>query len=169
MLWLPSPNPVPRNVSLWIKFLSLFGYVTYRKELPGSSGLVKVAAMRKSVLIVDDNSFIRHALYEVFNREEDFEVCGVAENGRDAIEEARRLHPDLVVLDLSMPVMNGLDAARVLQRAMPSVPLIMYSAFEDRYSEQVARMRGISAIVSKSEHVSTLIDKARGLLYARAA
>lgn len=125
--------------------------------------------MRKTVLIVDDNAFIRHALYEVFNREEDFEVCGVAENGRDAIEEARRLHPDLVVLDLSMPVMNGLDAARVLQRVMPSVPLIMYSAFEDRYSEQVARVRGISAIVSKSEHVSILIDKARGLLYARAA
>ena len=125
--------------------------------------------MRKTVLIVDDNAFIRHALYEVFNREGDFEVCGVAENGRDAIEEAGRLHPDLVVLDLSMPVMNGLDAARVLQRVMPSVPLIMYSACEDRYSEQVARVRGVSAIVSKSEHVSVLIDKARGLLYPRAA
>lgn len=135
----------------------------------GVQDLRKVAAMRKTVLIVDDNAFIRHALYEVFNREEDFEVCGVAENGRDAIAEARRLHPDLVVLDLSMPVMNGLDAARVLQRVMPSVPLIMYSAFEDRYSEQVARMRGISAIVSKSERVSILIDKARGLLSARAA
>lgn len=125
--------------------------------------------MRKTVLIVDDNPFIRHALYEVFNREQDLEVCGVAENGREAITEARRLHPDLVVLDLSMPVMNGLDAARTLQRVMPSVPLIMYSAFEDRYSEQVARIRGISAIVSKSEHVSILIDKARGLLYRRAA
>lgn len=130
---------------------------------------MKVAAMRKAVLIVDDNASIRHALSEVFNREEDFEVCGVAENGRDAIAEARRLHPDLVVLDLSMPVMNGLDAARTLQRVMPSVPLIMYSAFEDRYSEQVARIRGISAVVSKSEHVSILIDKARGLLYRRAA
>ena len=130
---------------------------------------MKVTAMRKTVLIVDDNALIRHALSEVFNREEDFEVCGVAENGRDAIAEARRLHPDLVVLDLSMPVMNGLDAARTLQRVMPSVPLIMYSAFEDRYSEQVARIRGISAVVSKSEHVSILIDKARGLLYRRAA
>lgn len=130
---------------------------------------MKVTAMSKAVLIVDDNASIRHALSEVFNREEDFEVCGVAENGRDAITEARRLHPDLVVLDLSMPVMNGLDAARTLQRVMPSVPLIMYSAFEDRYSEQVARIRGISAVVSKSEHVSILIDKARGLLYRRAA
>ena len=125
--------------------------------------------MRKTILIVDDNTFIRHALYELFKREADFEVCGVAENGREAIQEAERLHPDLIVLDLCMPVMNGLDAARVLKHVMPSVPLIMYSAFEDRFSEQIARFRGISALVSKSEHVSVLIDKARGLLYPKAA
>jgi DNA-binding NarL/FixJ family response regulator len=125
--------------------------------------------MHKTVLIVDDNRFIRHALSEIFERESDFEVCGVAENGREGIEEAGRLHPDLIVLDLSMPVMNGLDAGRVLKRMMPSVPLIMYSAFEDRFSEQRARLIGISEVVSKSEHVSVLIDKARGLLYARAA
>jgi DNA-binding NarL/FixJ family response regulator len=125
--------------------------------------------MHKTVLIVDDNRFIRHALSEIFERESDFEVCGVAENGREGIEEAGRLQPDLIVLDLSMPVMNGLDAGRVLKRMMPSVPLIMYSAFEDRFSEQRARLIGISEVVSKSEHVSVLIDKARGLLYARAA
>jgi CheY-like chemotaxis protein len=56
---------------------------------------------------------------ETFKREEDLEVCGEAENGRDAIEKAQRLRPDLIVLDLSMPVMNGLDAARVLKRLMP--------------------------------------------------
>ena len=125
--------------------------------------------MRKTVLIVDDNTFIRHALHELFGRETDFEVCGVAENGRDAIDEAARLHPDLIVLDLSMPVMNGLDAARVLKRLMPAVPLIMYSAFEDRSSEQRARLIGISELVSKSERFSVLIDKARGLVYPRAA
>lgn len=79
--------------------------------------------MRKTVLIVDDNTFVRHALYELFQREEDFEVCGVAENGREAIEQAGHLHPDLIVMDLAMPVMNGLEAARVLKRMMPSVPL----------------------------------------------
>jgi len=121
--------------------------------------------MAKTVLIVDDNGFVRRALRELFKRETDIEVCGEAENGRLGIEEARRLHPDLIVLDLLMPVMNGLDAARVLQRLMPSVPLIMYSAFEDRFSEKVARLAGISALVSKSEHVSVLINKARGLLY----
>ncbi|HZQ93801.1 MAG TPA: response regulator [Candidatus Sulfotelmatobacter sp.] len=125
--------------------------------------------MRKTVLIVDDNTFIRHALYEVFNREADFEVCGVAENGREAIEAAGRLHPDLIVLDLSMPVMNGLEAARILKQTMPSIQLIMYSAFGDGFSAQKAGFSGISELVSKSERVSVLIAKARGLLNPKAA
>ena len=124
---------------------------------------------RKSVLIVDDSAYIRQALCELFNKEADFEVCGDAENGKKAIEKARELRPDLIVLDLSMPVMNGFDAARVLKRLMPAVRLIMYSAFGDRLAEKQARLVGISEVVSKSEHVSVLIHKARGLLYASAA
>jgi len=123
----------------------------------------------KSVLIVDDNAFIRQALCELFERESDFEVCGEAENGKQAIEEAQRLRPDLIVLDLSMPVMNGFDAARVLKRLMPTVLLIMYSAFGDRVAERQARLIGISEVVSKAEHASALIHKARGLLYSSAA
>jgi len=56
---------------------------------------------------VDDNAFIRKALCEMFEREEDFDICGEAENGRDAIEKAQQLRPDLIALDMSMPVMNG--------------------------------------------------------------
>lgn len=123
----------------------------------------------KSVLIVDDNAFIRQALCELFDRELDFEVCGEAENGKQAIEEAQKLRPDLIVLDLSMPVMNGFDAARVLKRLMPTVLLIMYSAFGDRVAEHQARLIGISEVVSKSEHASVLIHKARCLLYSSAA
>lgn len=125
--------------------------------------------MVKTVMVVDDNAFVRQALRKLFNREADFDVCGEAGNGREAIEQAGRLHPDLIVLDLSMPVMNGLDAARVLKRVMPTVPLIMYSAFEDRFSEGLAASIGVSALVSKSENVSVLIDRARGLLYPRVA
>ena len=125
--------------------------------------------MRTAVLIVDDNAFIRTALYEFFEREPDFKVCGMAENGREAIEEASRLHPDLIVLDLAMPVMNGLDAARALRCLMPTIPLILYSAFEDKLSEQVARLIGISEQVSKSDRVSVLIEKARSLVSRKAA
>jgi two-component system chemotaxis response regulator CheY len=118
----------------------------------------------KTVLIVDDNAFIRQALCELFKREADFDVCGEAENGKDAIKKAQDLCPGLIVLDLSMPVMNGFDAARVLKRLMPTVPLIMYSAFGDKLAEKQARLIGISEVVSKAEHAGVLIHKARGLL-----
>jgi YesN/AraC family two-component response regulator len=68
--------------------------------------------MARPSLIVDDNTHVRRAVCELFKREEDFTVCGEAANGREAIAKALELHPDLIVLDLSMPVMNGLDAAR---------------------------------------------------------
>jgi len=125
--------------------------------------------MAKTVLIVDDNTYIRQALCEQFKREADFEVCGEAENGKEAIAKARELHPDLIVLDLSMPVMNGLDAARELKRLMPTVPLIMYSAFGDTFMEQQARLIGISELVSKSQPAAILVSKARSLLYRTAA
>ena len=125
--------------------------------------------MAKSVLIVDDNAFVRQALCEIFERQPDFHVCGDAEDGREAIEMADQLCPDLIVLDLSMPVMNGLEAARVLKRMMPAVPLIMYSSFGDIFVEQQARLVGISGVVSKSDPVAVLIDKARTLLSDEAA
>jgi two-component system, chemotaxis family, chemotaxis protein CheY len=125
--------------------------------------------MAKTVLIVDDNSYIRQALCEQFKRESDFEVCGEAENGKEAIAKARELQPDLIVLDHSMPVMNGLDAARELKRLMPTVPLIMYSAFGDTFMEQQARLIGISELVSKSQPAAILVSKARNLVYHNAA
>jgi DNA-binding NarL/FixJ family response regulator len=127
------------------------------------------SALAKSVLIVDDSAIVRQGLCKLFNHESDFKICGEAENGKQAIEKAQKLHPDLIVLDLSMPVMNGLDAARALKRLMPTVLLIMYSAFGDRFVEHQARLIGISEVVSKSEHGSVLIHKARGLLYSTAA
>jgi DNA-binding NarL/FixJ family response regulator len=117
--------------------------------------------MSYSVLIADDSLVIREALCELFQREQDFDVCGEAENGREAVEKAQELHPDLILLDLSMPVMNGFDATRVLKRLMPEVPVIMFSGYSDSSSEKEARSAGVWALVSKSEHISILLGKAR--------
>src|SRR5690349_17682271 len=125
--------------------------------------------MVKTVLIVDDYAYIRQALCSVFKRQADFEVCGEAVNGSEAITKAQQLHPDLIVLDLSMPVMNGLDAARVLKRLMPTVPIIMFSGFGDKSAEQQARLIEISELVSKSQPAAVLVGKARRLLYPTAA
>jgi DNA-binding NarL/FixJ family response regulator len=120
--------------------------------------------MIHTVLIADDSLFIRKALCELFDREEDFDVCGEAENGSEAVEKARQLHPDLILLDLAMPVMNGFDATRVLKRVMPEVPIIMFSGYGDSSSEKEARSVGVWAFVSKSEQISVLLGKARRAL-----
>jgi len=107
---------------------------------------------------------VRQALTEIFKREADFDVCGEACNGQEAVRVAQLLGPDLVVLDLAMPVMNGLDAARMLRRLMPAVPLIMYSGIGDKFVEQQARFIGIAALISKGEAPGTLVGQARSLL-----
>ncbi len=117
--------------------------------------------MSHTILIADDSVFIREALSDLFEREEDFDVCGEAKNGKEAVEKAQALHPDLILLDLSMPVMNGLDATRDLKRMMPEVPIIMFSAYSDSSTEKEARSAGVSALVSKFEHTSVLLGKAR--------
>jgi DNA-binding NarL/FixJ family response regulator len=128
-----------------------------------------VTRRTRHILIVDDNAVIRNGLCEVFNREPDFEVCGEAENGREAIRKAQSLRPDLIILDFAMPVMNGMDAARGLKKLLPTVPLLMYSAFGDKYVQQQAGFIGIAALISKSEPASCLVDKARTLLRDRIA
>jgi len=85
--------------------------------------------MPYTILIADDCPFIREALCNVFDREEDFDVCSEAENGRDAVKKAQALHADLILLDLSMPAMNGLDATRDVKQMMPEVPVIMFSVY----------------------------------------
>jgi chemotaxis response regulator CheB len=71
--------------------------------------------MPRTVLVVDDNESIHRALCTVFTSQAAFDVCGEAENGQQAIEKAKELHPDVIVMDLSMPVMNGIEAGRVLK------------------------------------------------------
>jgi DNA-binding NarL/FixJ family response regulator len=121
--------------------------------------------MVKWVLIAEDHTLTREALCDLFSSQEDFEVCGDAENGQEAIEMAEVLCPDLIVLDLSMPVMNGIEAAGALRQLMPETPIIVFSEYSDVFSEREAGSEGISAFVSKTEPVSVLLDKARAVLY----
>jgi DNA-binding NarL/FixJ family response regulator len=120
--------------------------------------------MSHTILIADDSIFIRKALRNLFDREEDFDVCGEAENGREAVDKARVLHPDLILLDLSMSEMNGLDATRILKRVMPEVQVIMFSAYSDSFAAREALSAGVSALVSKFEHISVLLGKLRSVL-----
>jgi CheY-like chemotaxis protein len=83
--------------------------------------------MPKTILVADDNPIIRKALCQLFEREEGYELCEQARDGKEAIEIALRCRPDLIILDLSMPVMNGIEAARRLKKLMPEVPIFLFT------------------------------------------
>lgn len=112
---------------------------------------------------MDDNAFIRKGLCQLFTSQADFDLCGEAENGQKAIEKAQELRPDVIVMDVSMPVMNGIDAARALKKLMPAVPIILFSEYSDAFSEEEAHSAGVSALVPKSKNVSALLGEVRRL------
>jgi CheY-like chemotaxis protein len=118
--------------------------------------------MGKRVLVADDHEIVRKMVCSLFTAQ-GFEVS-TAENGAQAVEKAQELHPHLVVLDMAMPVMNGLEAARKLKTLMPSLPLLMFTNNKGAIVEQEAKAAGIAAVVSKSESAEQLIAYANALL-----
>jgi two-component system, NarL family, response regulator NreC len=118
----------------------------------------------KTVVIVDDKAIMRQALCRLFTAAGGFRVCGEASNGLEAVELAKNLKPDLMVLDLLMPGMNGLDTARKLKSLNMPTQTILYSMNADDIAANEAFSAGVSALVSKAEGVKTLIKKARSVL-----
>lgn len=122
--------------------------------------------MRRRVLIVDDNPVVRSMVRQVFELEEDFEVSGEAENGIEAIQQAERLKPELIILDLSMPLLTGFEATPRLKAVLPDVRIILFTVEEGSEVDRLAGVMGIDAVISKSEALSRLIPEARALMSA---
>jgi DNA-binding NarL/FixJ family response regulator len=120
-------------------------------------------------LIVDDQAIVRAAVRDRFESHSGFEVCGEAENGADAIVKARALKPDLIILDLSMPLMNGFEAARTLRQILPAVPVFLLTAHHTGATERAAFDVGIRAVFSKYQGLDPLIAQARVVLKSRSA
>ena len=118
--------------------------------------------MGKSVLIADDNPAVRRLLHHLI-RSRSLPSAERRGNGREAIMKAQELHPDLIVMDISMPGMNGLDAAREFKTLMPEVPILMLSVYVGRLAEPEDRFGGIWALVPKSEKMPVLVRMARKL------
>jgi DNA-binding NarL/FixJ family response regulator len=118
--------------------------------------------MPRTVLVADDNPTIRKMLCQMFEREDDYDLCAEAENGKQAIELAIQCRPDLIILDLSMPVMNGLDAARELKRLMPDTPIILFTQHSDLSTRLGITNLTIDRIVSKND-ASSLMGHVRSL------
>lgn len=119
--------------------------------------------MRKCILIADDSEPIRCVTRLFLERETEFEVCGEAVDGVDALEKACQLRPDLIILDLQMPRMNGLEAARELRAMRMSAPIILFTLYGDVVRPEDALAAGVSAVVPKTnlpalrEHIDKLL------------
>lgn len=114
------------------------------------------------ILIVDDNSLLRGSVRSCIEENSNWAVCGEAENGKVAVEKVMQLHPDLVLLDLSMPVMNGLDAARRIATVAPRTVMVMFTVHNSPQLLRTAKSAGIKGVVCKSEGgLDHLIDSLR--------
>jgi two-component system response regulator NreC len=101
------------------------------------------------ILVVDDNTAIRNGLRLLLENHPDWEVCGEAANGIEAIEKYRQLRPDLLVVDVSMPVMNGFDASREILKLAPQILILLYTSYLTAQLVKEAHREGIRGTVSK--------------------
>jgi DNA-binding NarL/FixJ family response regulator len=121
--------------------------------------------MPKKILVADDNPLIRKMLCRMFEAEDDYDLCAEAANGQDAVALAIKYRPDLVILDMAMPVMNGIDAAREIKNVLPGVPIILFTQYADIATGSAFRNLPVDRIVSKNQG-SSLIGEIRSLLPA---
>lgn len=120
--------------------------------------------MTTKILVVDDVAAIRHSLRFFLEQEAGWTICE-AENGKVAIDRVQELRPDVVLLDLSMPVMNGLDAARAIKAIAPRTRMLMFTLHTHPHLVDEARKVGITRVLSKaSTQGSEVVHAVRSLL-----
>ena len=117
----------------------------------------------KTVLVVDDFATIRKMLATAF-LSDGFKTCGEAANGTEAIELAKRIKPDVVTLDFSMPGLSGLHVASALRKIFPKLPIILFTLYANKNLEKEAANVGINLVLMKTVPLPTLIDKAHELM-----
>lgn len=115
--------------------------------------------MQKKIFIVDDSKIVRQLVRTFLENRMQFVVCSEAVDGLDAVDHAKEVKPDLIILDLSMPRLNGLEAAAVLHDMLPKVPIILYTLHEAIVPVKRFRSAGIRAVVSKTDPIEVLLDQ----------
>ncbi|CAJ59680.1 Putative two-component system response regulator [Frankia alni ACN14a] len=134
----------------------------------GSSGTARSPDSPRRVVVVDDADGVRELLCLLLSTEPDFVVVGAAANGAEAIDEVVRTAPDLVLLDLAMPVLDGLGALPRIRRVAPYATVVIFTGFsEDALLDRVLAL-GADALLEKGLATGPLVDQLRRLCAARA-
>jgi CheY-like chemotaxis protein len=118
---------------------------------------------RFKILIADDHEAVRRGLRSAVAGA-GWELCGEAVHGQDAVEKVQALKPDLIILDLSMPVMNGLDAAREIRKKAPRVKIVGFTMHESVQVREQTTMIGFHALAAKSAPLGNLLATVRSIL-----
>ena len=107
-------------------------------------------SLRTRILIVDDHETVRRGVHSILESHNDVDVCGEAVNGQDGIEKASQLNPDLIILDVSMPDVDGFTVAREIRTFLPEVPILILSMHDGHNISRQAQQAGVQGFVSKS-------------------
>ena len=120
-----------------------------------------------TIVLADDHRIVRQGLRALLAAEENFEVIGEADEGREALDLVRRLNPDVLVLDLMMPGLNGLEVARQLHKQTPKVAVVVLSMYDDEGFVLEALANGVSGYVLKDSNSSDLVHAVREVAAGR--
>jgi DNA-binding NarL/FixJ family response regulator len=116
------------------------------------------------VLVADDHDAVRMGVRSCLRSQSEIEICGEAANGAEAIEKAVDLRPDIVLLDIAMPILNGFQVAKALRGKLPDTPILFYSVYQTPQMINEAKRVGLRGFVSKSALRDTLLKAVEALV-----
>jgi len=114
--------------------------------------------MSKRVLIADDSEVVRRAVQLSLEDRPGLEVCATTDNGPETVATALALQPDIVILDVLMPGMNGIEVASILRKRLGSAKIILFTMFAEYVGTKVAQAAGVDIVLDKPEELSTLLQ-----------
>jgi DNA-binding NarL/FixJ family response regulator len=133
--------------------------------VPAFSGRLRLfRGLGLRILIADDQADVREGIRSLLERHPRFEVCAEAADGEEAVEKTLQYNPDLVILDVSMPVMNGMDAAKMIRQCSPQTPILMVSVHSIRELIEEARKIGVQGYVAKAQVGEILVEAIDAIL-----
>ena len=119
---------------------------------------------RKTILIADDSAMVRTIIRQALERDTEFVVCGEASNGTEAVSKAKELSPDLIILDVMMPGLNGIEVAGILRYAQPKPRIVLVTMHAEDLEKNFASYFHIDAVTSKANGLTELTALVAGLL-----